>query len=180
LNVIYAGGSLDRLKCIVDSLALRHFSLHLFPHERVPQLVEVQSLSHFKFRHVLIFVGSSLSDFGVAFLAFDPAVYRFLLVFDALLEFNDAFLAIFLLFADIVHQTIKDGFRLQFIFFGLAHLLRFDLKDAIFAFGARFLLSRLDAGSDEVLLHALNHVSVGGLSQGFLVDLILGLHKRFL
>jgi hypothetical protein len=180
LNVIYAGGSLDSLECIVDSLALGHFFLHLFPHEGVPQFVEVQSFSHFKFRHVLVLVGSSLSNLCVAFLAFNPSVYGFFLVFDAFLQLSDAILAISLFFADIVHQTIKDGFGLQFFFLGLAHLLSFDLKDAVFAFGAGFLLGRLDAGSDKVLLHALNHVSVGGLGQGFLVDLVLSLDEGFL
>jgi hypothetical protein len=180
LNVIYAGCSLDSLECIVDSLALGHFFLHLFPHEGVPQFVEVQSFSHFKFRHVFVLVGSSLSNLCVAFLAFNPSVYGFFLVFDAFLQLSDAILAISLFFADIVHQTIKDGFGLQFFFLGLAHLLSFDLKDAVFAFGAGFLLGRLDSGSDKVLLHALNHVSVGGLGQGFLVNLVLSLDEGFL
>ena len=122
LNVCDASVCLDLLEGIVDASGGFHLLVHLSLHEVVPQLVDVEIVSHLELGGVFALVSSSLSDLLILLLALNTALNRLFLIGDASLEFEDSLLTITLLLLDVLHQVVEDVFRLELILLGLASL----------------------------------------------------------
>ena len=127
LNVCDARMCLDLLEGIVNAPRGFHLLVHLPLHEVVPQLVNVEIVSHFQLCGVFALIGSSFSDLLVLFLALDTALNRLFLIGDAPLEFKDALLTVTLLLLDVFHQVVEDVFRLELLFLGLASFAFLDV-----------------------------------------------------
>ena len=95
-----------------------HFSLH----EVVPELVDVEIVSHLELSGIFALVSSSFSDLLILLLTLNTALNRLFLIGDASLEFENTLLTVTLLLLDVLHQVVEDVFRLELIFFGLASL----------------------------------------------------------
>ena len=83
--------------------------MHLTLHEVVPELIDVEVITHLKLCGVLTLICSSFSNLLILLLSFDTALNGFLLISDASLQLKDALLAIALLFLDILHEVIEDS-----------------------------------------------------------------------
>lgn len=102
-------------------------------------------------------------------MALNASLNGLLFVFDALLEFDDSILSVLLLLLDVLHQLVENVFGLKFLFLGHSVLLELSFEDLLLALEGDLVLGRADAGGDEILLHAVKHVFVGGLSHHFFV-----------
>ena len=126
LNVRDTSVCLDLLESFIDATALLHLFMHLLLHEVVPELVDVQVVTHLELGGVLALVGGGLSDLLVLLLALDPPLHGLLLVGDAALELKDSLLAVTLLFLDVLHEAVENVLGLQLGLLCLPRLLLLD------------------------------------------------------
>ena len=87
LNVCDARMCLDLLESIIDASRGFHLLVHLSLHEVVPELVDVEIVSHLELGGVFALVSSSFSDLLILLLALNTALNRLFLIGDASLEF---------------------------------------------------------------------------------------------
>ena len=126
LDISDAGVSLNLLESIINGTAGFHLLVHLFLHEVVPELVDVQVVTHLELGGVLALVGGGLSDLLVLLLALDPPLHGLLLVGDAALELKDSLLAVALLLLDVLHEAVENVLGLQLGLLCLPRLLLLD------------------------------------------------------
>ena len=108
LHVGDTGVRLDLLESLIDATAGVHLLVHLLLHEVVPELVDVQVVTHLELGGVLALVGGGFCDLLVFLLTLDPSLHGLLLVGDAALELKDSFLAVALLLLDVLHEAVED------------------------------------------------------------------------
>ena len=180
LNISDTGLGLNSLESIVNLLTGSHFVLHLLSEEDIPEFLDEQVLSHLELRGILILVGSSLSNLLVPPLSLNSLLDTGLLKSDASLQLMDNLLSIPLLLLDVLHQVEEDGSTLESLLLDLSLLLVLQLEDLLLVLKSSLVGRSGNLGSNEVLLHSLEHVLVALLSEVFLLNLILGLLFRFL
>ena len=116
----------------------------------------------------------------VSLLTLNSSLDRLFFVLDAFLEFDDSVLSVFLFLLNVFHELVKDVLGLEFFLLGASMLGQFSFKDLLLGLKRDFLFGRTNAGSDEVLLHALEHVSVRRLSHHLFVNFGVRLLKSVL
>ena len=172
LHVSDLRGCFDLLESVVNCLGVGHLLGHLALHKRIPQFVNVQVVAHLQLGRVFAFVGRILSNLLILLLPLNAPLNRLLLVCNALLQFQDSILPILLLLFDILHQVVKGVFGLEMDLLCFTLLLLFNLEDALLGVQTLVEFSYFQFGSDEVFLHAVEHVSVRALSHSLFVDLV--------
>lgn len=83
LHISNTSCCLDCLEGLINGLRLSHFLFHLLSHEGVPELLNVEVLSHLQLGGVLVLICSGLCNFLVPSLSFNSSLDRFLLVLNA-------------------------------------------------------------------------------------------------
>ena len=73
LDVRDSSRCLDLLECVVHLLRRTHLFLHFLSHEVVPELVDVENVTHLELRGVLALVGSRFGNFLVLSLSFNAS-----------------------------------------------------------------------------------------------------------
>lgn len=85
-----------------------------------------------------------------------------------------------MLFFDVDHETINGIFRLEPLLLDLAMLKALHFKHSHFVFKRVFILRRLNLQRQEVLLHSLENVVIGSLSERLFLYLLLSAFDRFI
>jgi len=168
---------LDLLESVVNAAASLHLLVHLSLHEVVPQLVNVEVVTHLKLSGVFALVGGSFSDLLVLLLTLNSALHGLFLVRDAALELKDALLSITLFFLNILHQVVEDVFGLELGFLGFASTAFLTVEDLALVPKTSLEVVRLDLVRNEVFLHPLEHVEISAFRHVLLVNLVIGLPK---
>ena len=110
LNVSDASSSFYIFECSVDLGRISHFFFHFFPHERVPELLNIKVLAVLYFGLVLAVVGSLFGNFLFFLYSLHPLLDRLLFVFQALGDLRQNRVRVCVLFFDILHQSVNSIF----------------------------------------------------------------------
>jgi hypothetical protein len=148
---------------------LLHLPFHLFFEKLGPDLLNLPSCLFFNFVLVSVFVAGQLCDFLLASNSLNAFLKGLFFVADAQLQAGYAFLSLFQFVCDDLHETVKSILCSELLLFGIHHhsrLLSLDIH-----FGALALSEVVDCQgeTDQVFLHAVEHVMVGGIKQPLLV-----------
>ena len=168
---------LDLLKGLVDAARSLHLLVHLTLHEIVPQLIDVEVISHLQLCAVFALIGGRFCNLLVLLLPFNSALDALLLISDAALELKNSLLTITLLFLNIFHQVIKDILRLKLLFLGLARLLLLDVQHLALAAHAFLKIVGLNLACNKVPIHTLKHMKIGAASHILPLNFLGGLCK---
>ena len=132
LDIGNSSGCFNLLESLINGLRILHLVVHFLPHEGTPQLLNLKLLAHLSLALVLALIGSSLSNFLVSLLPFDPPPNRLLLVFNASLYLSEDNLCIMVLFLDILHELVNNGLGLNFLLFDTPASALLQLKHFLF------------------------------------------------
>lgn len=163
LNIRLASLGTNVLESLFNLGSSVHLLLHLALEEAAPELLGKQVLVHLEFVGVLVVVGGLVADLLLASVALDASLQGSLLVVKRLQHGGEPILSLEMVLVNQSHQFLQSVLSLEALLLGLSVLVTLLLEDSLLVLVAILGLIETDLDSDQILLHAVNHVLVAAL-----------------